>query len=74
MRLEVCDYCRKDHIAITIDCGFGSYFDGDRHEFCSDICMLEYYKKELAKIAKFNKEIKHKYNLIFQLNDKRRKQ
>jgi len=53
MNVTKCDNCNKEEIEmlfgfpIRLNCGYGSRFDGQTLDFCSDKCLLEYLKERL---------------------------
>lgn len=54
---EPCDFCSTDMEFLTVDLefGYGSKFDGDNKQFCSDECLYTWLKENLIPSAKTNK-------------------
>jgi len=56
MRIDkaFCDNCGKEDIyklfAVQMICGFGSMFDPDNFDFCSDKCCVEFIQKKLKEV------------------------
>jgi len=53
-----CDWCGKEgdedveegRMPVTVNFGYGSHFDGDRRDFCSDKCCFEWTAAKGKKI------------------------
>lgn len=56
MRIDkaFCDNCGKEDIEkflpVQMSCGYGSIFDEETFDFCSDECCVEFIQKKLKEV------------------------
>ena len=65
---SICDNCGKEddtwHCPVRLSCGFGSIFDDELLDFCSDKCCMEFIQtklKEVEEKGSYTLPVKEKY-------------